>query len=72
MEIDRSWSLRASATARPRMLSPFLASSYHQPMTSPARRLPIIGALRGYNFAWLRADIVAGFRVCVVAPRRES
>jgi len=34
--------------------------------SSLARWVPIIGALRGYNAAWLRADFVAGASVCVV------
>jgi SulP family sulfate permease len=35
-------------------------------MTSAARYIPLIGALRGYKVAWLRADLVAGVSVCVV------
>ncbi len=35
-------------------------------MKSAARWIPILGALRGYNLAWLRADLVAGVSVCVV------
>jgi len=35
-------------------------------MTPAARWIPIIGALRGYNSARLRADLVAGVSVCVV------
>jgi len=34
--------------------------------SSLARWVPIIGVLRGYNAAWLRADLVAGASVCVV------
>lgn len=36
------------------------------PVASLARWVPIIGALRGYNVAWFRADVVAGASVCVV------
>ena len=36
------------------------------PMTPAARWIPIIGALRGYNSARLRTDLVAGASVCVV------
>ena len=35
-------------------------------MVPLARWVPIVGALRGYKCAWLRADLVAGFSVCVV------
>jgi sulfate permease, SulP family len=35
-------------------------------VASLARWLPIIGALRGYNIAWLCTDFVAGASVCVV------
>ena len=34
--------------------------------SSLATWVPIIGVLRGYNAAWLRADLVAGASVCVV------
>jgi SulP family sulfate permease len=33
---------------------------------SAAGWVPIVGALRGYRAAWLRADLVAGVSVCVV------
>ena len=35
-------------------------------MPSPARWLPIVGALRGYQISWFRADLIAGLGVCVV------
>jgi SulP family sulfate permease len=33
---------------------------------SPAKWVPIIGAFRGYQRAWFRADLVAGICVCIV------
>jgi len=35
-------------------------------MASLAKWVPIVGALRGYRGAWLRADLIAGISVCVV------
>lgn len=35
-------------------------------MVSLAKWVPIVGALRDYQRAWLRADLVAGISVCVV------
>jgi SulP family sulfate permease len=35
-------------------------------MFAPSGSIPIVGALRGYNAAWLRADLVAGVSVLVV------
>jgi len=35
-------------------------------MVSLAKRIPIVGALRGYQRAWFRADLIAGISVCVV------
>ena len=35
-------------------------------VASLAKRVPIVGALRGYRGAWFRADLIAGISVCVV------
>ena len=35
-------------------------------MASLTKWVPIVGALRGYRRAWLRADLIAGISVCVV------
>ena len=33
-------------------------------MSALARHVPAIGWLRGYQFAWLRGDVVAGVTLC--------
>ena len=35
-------------------------------MVSLSKWVPIVGALRGYQKAWFRADLIAGISVCVV------
>ena len=35
-------------------------------MVSLAKWVPIVGALRGYQRAWFRADLIAGISVCIV------